>query len=463
MLRAAYTLLLRLLLPIVGAVFWWRGRRNPALRVDLRERLGHGSLREGPQPIWIHAVSVGEVQAAAGLLSLLAVRDPRRPLLLTMATATGRRRAEDLFREAPSAPRIELRYAPFDLPGAATRFLQRERPCAAIFLETELWPNLLAACERRQVPVALVSARLSERSLSRYRSFAPRLMRGALRGLALIAAQSDADATRFILLGAPETRVHVAGNVKFDFALPSDLGARAASLRERWLGSRRAWVAGSTHAGEEEQLLEAHRRLLAAWPGAGGRSAMPLLVLVPRHPERFAAVAQWLAREGVPFARRSESDVRQGDDTQVLLVDTLGELLAFYACGEVAYVGGSLVPIGGHNLLEPAVLGLPILTGPNNFNSPEAARMLSACGALEIIRDATGLAAALLRLFTDDIEATRRGAAGREQVLQNRGAAARSVELLRGVLPPVLDRTAPTASAAADPVLAPGRRPSASG
>jgi 3-deoxy-D-manno-octulosonic-acid transferase len=433
MLRVLYTLLLRLLLPIAGLLFWWRGRRDPAHRVNLRERLGHGRQRQGPQPVWIHAVSVGEVQAAAGLIALLRERDPWRPVLLTMATATGRQRAQALYRD----PLVELRFAPFDLPGAARRFLVRERPVVAIFLETELWPNLLACCARRHVPVALVSARLSERSLHRYRSFARRLMRRTLRTLAVIAAQSDADAARFVALGADPAQVHVAGNVKFDFTLPPDTGARSATLRERWIGGRRAWVAGSTHAGEEQQLLQAQRRLEGVWPGVGSRGAAPLLVLVPRHPERFAQVAQWLQREGVRFARRSDPAAQVDAAMQVLLVDTLGELLPFYACGEVAFVGGSLVPIGGHNLLEPAVLGLPVLSGPHNFNSPEAAARLVDCGALEIVRDAAGLASAVLRLLTDEQEAGRRGEAGRTEVLENRGAAARSLTLLGAVLPPV--------------------------
>lgn len=434
MLRVIYTALLRLMLPVAGLLFWWRGRRDPARRVSLRERMGHGHPRQGPQPVWVHAVSVGEVQAAAGLIRLLRSRDPLRPVLLTMATATGRQRARELF---PADPLVEARFAPFDLPGAARRFLRRERPCAAVFLETELWPNLLATCARHGVPVALVSARLSARSLGRYRSFAPRLMRRTLRLLAVIGAQSEADAARFIALGADPARVHVSGNVKFDFELPADIGSRSSALRERWIGSRRAWVAGSTHAGEEAQLLDAQRRIEAAWPGTGSRSGPPLLVLVPRHPERFAQVAQWLEREGVRWRRRSGPQAVVAADTQVLLVDTLGELLAFYACGEVAFVGGSLVPIGGHNLLEPAMLGLPLLSGPHCFNSPEAAERLRACGALEVVRDATALAAALLRCFADDGDATRRGDAGREMVLQNRGAVQRSLALLAVLLPPV--------------------------
>jgi len=428
MLRVVYTTLLRLVLPVVALLFWWRGRRDPARRVSLRERMGQGPQRQGPQPVWVHAVSVGEVQAAAGLIRLLRERDPQRPVLLTMATATGRQRARELYRD----PRVELRFAPFDLPGAAKRFLRRERPCLAILLETELWPNLLAACARHDVPVALASARLSARSLRRYQGFAPRLMRRTMRGLACIGAQSDEDAARFIALGADPATVSVTGNVKFDFALPDDLDAKVEALRGRWLAGRRAWVAGSTHAGEEQQLVAAQRQLETQAAGTN-----PLLVMAPRHPERFPQVAQWLSREGLRFVRRSDPDARVDADTQVLLLDTLGELLAFYALGEVAYVGGSLVPVGGHNLLEPAVLGKPVVSGPQHFNSPEAAARLVACGALTIVQDAASLAGILEDLFADPQSAMRRGAAGREAVLRNRGAAVRSLSMLAPWLPPV--------------------------
>lgn len=431
MLRVLYTTLLRLILPVVALLFWWRGRRDPARKVSLRERMGQGRLRQGPQPVWVHAVSVGEVQAAAGLIKLLRERDPKRPVLLTMATATGRQRARELYRD----PMVEQRFAPFDLPGAARRFLQRERPCLAVLLETELWPNLLFACARKQLPVALVSARLSERSLRRYGSFAPGLIRRTLRLLAQVAAQSEEDAQRFVALGADPAVVKVAGNVKFDFALPADLEARARSLRGRWIGTRRAWVAGSTHSGEEAVLLDAHRRLEALQSLPGEK---PLLVLAPRHPERFESVAQWLEREGLRFVRRSDPGAQLAPDTQVLLLDTLGELLAFYALGEVAYVGGSLVPIGGHNLLEPALLGKPVLGGPHHFNSPEAAARLMGCGALRIVHDAGELATALAMLLKDPDESARLGAAGREAVERNRGAAARSLALLEPWLPPAL-------------------------
>ncbi len=431
MIRVFYTTLIRLLLPVIALLFWWRGRRDPSRRISLRERMGQGRLRQGPQPVWVHAVSVGEVQAAAGLIKRLRERDPQRPVLLTMATATGRQRARELFRD----PLVEQRFAPFDLPGAARRFLRNERPCLAVLLETELWPNLLAACARQGLPVALVSARLSARSLRRYLGFAPRLMRRTLRTLVRVATQSEEDAGRFMALGADPATVQVAGNVKFDFALPPDLDARAMALRAQWIGTRHAWVAGSTHAGEEAVLLDAQRRIESAQASGG---ATPLLVLVPRHPERFEAVAQWLVREGVRCVRRSDTSAQVAADTQVVLVDTLGELLAFYALGEVAFVGGSLVPIGGHNLLEPALLGKPVLAGPHHFNSPEAAARLAECGALRIVNDAVELAAVVTTLLADPEAAARQGDAGRAAVESNRGAAARSLALLEPWLPPVL-------------------------
>ena len=435
MLAGLYTTLLRVLLPLVLLRLWWAGRADARLRVDLGERLARRRTgrRSGPQPVWVHAVSVGEVQAVAGLLRSLRARDPRRPVLLTMATATGHARARDLYAAelaaAPGRAPLRLRYAPFDLPGALRRFLAQEQPCLALILETELWPNLLRACERQGVPVALVSARLSERSLRRYRTLAPGLMRRSLQRIACLVTQSEADAQRLLALGAAADRVVVGGKLKFDLQLPDDLSQRSQRLRDRVPG-RRLWVAGSTHAGEEQQVTAAHRRVLA-----GGLGDAVLLVLAPRHPERFDAVDAALRREGWVVQRHSQG-AAVAAATQVLLVDTLGELLAWYGCAEVAFVGGSLVPVGGHNLLEPAALGVPVLSGPAQFNSPDAARLLAACGALQTVTDAAGLADAVDGLMRDAQEARRRGEAGRAMLQANRGAADRSLALLAGVLPP---------------------------
>ena len=438
MLQGLYTLLLRLLLPLVLLRLWWSGRANPALALNLGERLARCKTqrRGGLPPIWIHAVSVGEVQAVAGLLRGLRERDPQRPLLLTMATATGHQRARTLYAAelaaTPGRAALRLRYAPFDLPGAVRRFLQQEQPCVALILETELWPNLLRACQRAAVPVALVSARLSERSLRRYRSLAPGLMHRSLQRIACLVVQGQDDAARFIALGATPSQVLVGGNLKFDLQLSPDLPQRAASLQSRVSAGRRVWVTGSTHAGEEQQVLNAQRLLQAS-----ALAAAPLLVMAPRHPERFTAVAASIVREGFVLQRHSDGGAIAAA-TQVLLVDTLGDLMAWYACAEVVFVGGSLVPVGGHNLLEPAALGLPVLSGPAQFNSPEAARLLTACGALQTVANGDELAGALQSLFEDAAEAGRRGAAGEAVLEANRGAAQRSLALLEPLLPAVI-------------------------
>ncbi len=449
MTRALYTALLRLVLPIVLLRMWREARRDPQLAIDWRERLGSmlpaGQPRD-PAPLWIHAVSVGEVQSTAGLVAALRQRYPERPLLLTMATATGRAQATRLYRGLllPSAdgaaPLMELAFAPFDLPGALDRFLDRYRPVAVILLETELWPNLIDRAAGRRLPVALVSARISDRSVAAYHRWAGRLTRAMLGQLAVIAAQSAGDARRFVELGAPPERVAISGSLKFDFPLPQDLEARAASLRRQFLGPRRAWVAGSTHPVEEDQCVAAQRLLRddPALRDAGGNA--PLLVLVPRHPERFEAVAAALERDGLQVIRRSQfaigapsADALRSAD--VLLVDTLGELLAFYAAASVAFVGGSLVPVGGHNLLEPAAVGRPVITGPHSFNAPDAARLLESRKALLRVADAASLAATLSRLFTDPEAATRIAWAAREAVDENRGAADRTLALLAPLLP----------------------------
>jgi 3-deoxy-D-manno-octulosonic-acid transferase len=418
--RTLYTTLLRCLAPFVLLVAWWRGWRDPQLRIDVAQRLAIDAARGAAprtSPLWIHTVSVGEVQASAGLVAALRRTQPALPLLLTTATPTGMARARRLF-----AQHVELRYAPLDLPGAARRFLERTQPRAALFLETELWPNLIAACVARSIPVALVSARVSQRSLQRYLRFAPRLLRATVGNLALVAAQSREDAKRFTLLGARAKCVQVTGNIKFDLQLPGDLRARATTLSARHAVGRPVWVAGSTHAGEEEMLLDAHELLRVSIPDA-------LLILVPRHPQRFEAVAKLLASRNVKFARDSAAQATAADVT-VLLVDSVGELLAFYALADLAFVGGSLVPVGGHNLLEPAALSLATLAGPHLSNAPDVARLLVEAGAVALVEDARGLARQLRRLLGDLGERQRMGSAGLAVIDANRGAVARTLALV---------------------------------
>jgi len=317
-------------------------------------------------------------------------------------------------------------YLPFDLPGAVRRFLDRVQPCAGVIMETEIWPVLYGECSRRGIPLTIASARLSPRSTPRYQRLSVWL-RDVFAGDITVAAQSVGDAERYVSIGANAARTLVAGNIKFDLDVPAEVRAQGRSLREQVGAARPVWIAGSTREGEESLLLAAHEKVVAAHPGA-------LLVLVPRHPQRFADVESLLVREGIRFVTRS-SGARVAADTSVLLVDALGELLAFYASVDVAFVGGTLVPIGGHNLLEPAALGLPVLTGPHVFNAPEVAGALFDAGAAMEVRDAEEVAAAVTRLFADGTERQRRGRAGMEVLAANRGAVGRIVELVATRLP----------------------------
>ena len=341
---------------------------------------------------------------------------------MTTFTPTGAARARALFGDA-----AQVRYVPFDVPGAVRRFFARLQPRLAVIFETELWPNLYRECGRQRVPLVLASARLSARSVSRYRRLGA-LFRDTLAQPALIAAQGEGDAARFRALGADTASTHVTGNLKFDFELPADIAARGARLRQQYAAARPLWVAGSTHAGEEQAVLAAQLRLRAAHTGA-------LLVLAPRHPPRFAQVAQELGAAGVSFVRRSQGEEQgAGAATEVLLLDTLGELLDFYAAADVAFVGGSLVPVGGHNLLEPAALGVPILTGPYTGNAAEIARLLVARGAAEVVHDPEELAARVSALLTDAQARARMGAHGRASIEANRGALGKLLALIEPLL-----------------------------
>lgn len=426
--RLLYLCVVYLLAPLVGIAMLLRGFRDHSYWSNFGERFGFGVTPYAGSCLWVHAVSVGEIQASAALVRALRERYPEVPLVVTTVTPTGAQRARALF-----AGLAHVRYVPYDLPGSVRRFFDRVRPRVAIILETELWPNLYHECGRRGVPLVLASARISPRSIGRYRRLAA-LFREALANGIVIAAQSAADAERFRYIGANPLRTHVMGNIKFDFALPATVAADGAALRALHAPGRSVWVAGSTHAREEDILLDAHRRVREQHPGA-------LLILVPRHPTRFAEVRAALEGRGVRFAARSR-DERCEPDTEVYLGDTLGELLLLYAAGDVAFVGGSLIPIGGHNLLEPAALGLPILTGPFTFNAEDIAKLLIAEGAAEVVSTGEALGKRVAMLCGDAGERARIGALGKAVVEANRGALSRLLALLA----PVIAATAPMRS-----------------
>lgn len=415
-LRRAYVFLTYLAVPFLLFYLLCRGWRVPGYRRRISERFGFGMPRLARPSIWVHAVSVGEVQAAAPLVRTLLKRHPGVPLVLTTMTPTGSERVQALFGDT-----VIHSYVPYDLAGAVHRFFDWARPSLAIIMETELWPNLYHECGQRQVPLVLASARVSLRSVRYYRLLIP-LFRNTLANGIVIAAQTPVDAERFCSLGANPARTHVTGNIKFDFELPAEIAARGRELRDQQAEDRPVWVAASTHDGEEIAVLEAHERILEHHPGA-------LLVLVPRHPERFAPVAALLDSRGISYVTRS-SRALAGPATCVLLGDTMGELTTFYAAADVAFVGGSLVPIGGHNLLEPVALGVPVVTGPHNENAADIAELLFDCGAALVVPDWAGLAAEVSWLLGDQPERHKRGLAGSQAIAANRGALARLLALV---------------------------------
>lgn len=421
--RLLYLAAMYLAAPVVSAMLALRGLRDRSYWRNFGERFGFGP-RLAHSPVWVHAVSVGEVQAAAALVRALRSRYPQTPVLVTTFTPTGAARARGLLGEL-----ADVRFLPFDLPGSVRRFLDRTRPRIAVIIETELWPNLYRQCRRRRIPLVIASARLSRRSIDRYRRLGALFTETVASGV-VIAAQGEGDAERFRALGAAVERTHITGNLKFDLTLPLDIGERSRALRERYAARRAVWVAGSTHGGaEEEAVLEAHRHVRAVHSGA-------LLVLAPRHPARFGEVASWLERQGVAFTRRSqrpEPDAAR-DASDVLLLDTLGELLYFYAAADVAFVGGSIAPIGGHNLLEPASVGLPVLTGPHNSNGADIARLLLDCGSAQIVHNGTELGARVADLLSDQPRRMEMGNRGREAVDRNRGALEKLMDLIDSLL-----------------------------
>jgi 3-deoxy-D-manno-octulosonic-acid transferase len=415
--RRFYTLLLYLALPWVSLVVLLRGLREREYWRGWGQRFGAGPA-VASDGIWVHAVSVGEVQVAMILIEALRAREPASPITLTCATPTGRTRA------ATQLSGVAVSYGPYDLPGSVRRFLRRVRPRVLILIETELWPNLLHEAWRAQVPTVIASARVSERSARRYQRL-PGLLRMTFQSNVWVGAQTDADAQRFAALGIPASRLSVSGNVKFDRSLPPDLPQRGAALRAHYAAGRPVWVAGSTHAGEEQMVLQAHRQLLQSLPEA-------LLILAPRHPQRFEAVAASIESAGLACVRRSQTSALAPSSPTgtVLLLDTLGELMQFYAASDVAFVGGSLVPVGGHNLLEPAAIGIPVLTGPHQFNSPQVAAVLRELGAAVLVRDSSELAVNLVRLLGDAALRSAQGAAAARAIDANRGALARLLQLL---------------------------------
>ncbi|NUS59851.1 MAG: 3-deoxy-D-manno-octulosonic acid transferase [Lysobacter sp.] len=423
-LRGLYSAALYVLLPITVYHLIWRGFRQRAYFRRWPERYGaYGRVQDEDAPrdiLWVHAVSVGEVNAAAPLVNAIRRLHPQLPLLVTTITPTGSARVRALWGDT-----VRHVYLPYDLPGAVDRFFEHFRPRAGLILETELWPNLLFGARDNGVPTYILNARLSARSLRGYRVLAPLISR-ALRTLWRVGAQSHADGQRFILLGARAEQVVELGNLKFDTPVPEGIDDFVAKFRAQ-AGTRPVWIAASTHEGEEEAVVELHRRLRERFPDL-------LLLWAPRHPERFRAAVDHAHAAGWRVATRKLTRLPgPGDD--VFVVDTLGELICFYACAQVAFVGGSLQAIGGHNLLEPAAVGTAAVTGPHLHNFAEIARLMKNAQAVRIAKDVDEVYAALAELLADEAARTRMADAGRHLVAEGRGALARSLAMIAPVLP----------------------------
>jgi 3-deoxy-D-manno-octulosonic-acid transferase len=414
--RWLYTLLLYLIMPLVLLHLLWRGLGNRAYLKRWPERFGFFDPPEHTGGIVVHAASVGEVNVAGALVKSLARRFPGRPVYLTTFTPTGSTRVRDLFREE-----VFHVYAPLDLPGAVKRFYERVQPGLLIIMETEIWPNLYFGASSRNIPILIANARISQDSFGAYRRLR-KLTAATLNQVSRIAAKSQVDADRLVEIGADRQRIEVTGNLKFDVTLPPSLLEQGETIRMAWGANRLVLLAGSTHEGDEQPVLEAFSRLLKRFPQA-------LLVLVPRHPERFTRVAQAARAAGLKVSLRSEG-ISCPSSTQCFVIDAMGELLQFYAACDVAFVGGSLDRIGGHNVLEPAALARPVVVGPHTFNFEDITEQLIAADAAIRVNNSAELEEATARLFTRPELRDQMGQAGLKLVRSGQGALERTLELV---------------------------------
>lgn len=411
--RFLYSALLYALLPLILLRLAYRSWRAPDYRRRIAERFGVFRPPSKTGGLWVHAVSVGESIAAAPLIERYLQCYPDLPVVVTTMTPTGSERVRALFGE-----RVFHVYAPYDLPGAVLRFLRRVQPRQLVIMETEIWPNMVCQTRARGIPVVLANARLSARSARGYQRVRG-LTEAVFSRLSTVAAQSQADAERFAGLGVAASALQVTGSIKFDISLTDQQRQNAQAWR-RGLGERPVWIAASTHEGEDEPLLAAHKTLLKALPDA-------LLILVPRHPERFEAVAALVEQVGLSLARRSRDD--DAATAAVLLGDTMGELATLFGCADLAFIGGSLVERGGHNSLEAAAWGLPIMTGPSDFNFAEISRQLQEAGGLQQCSPAA-LVQELVALMSDEDRRAAMGDAAKQVVESNRGALGRLCEIV---------------------------------
>ena len=418
--RFLYTLAMYLVTPIFVLRLMARGVRYRDYHKRWRERFGFFDAPGVSGSLWVHAVSVGEVNAAEPLIKALRNDYPNAPLVVTTVTPTGSERVRQLFGDS-----VFHVYLHYDLPFAVKRFLRRVRPRLAVIVETEIWPNLYFACRKRGIPLMIVNARLSERSLRGYKPMG-NLVARALSCVRQIAAQSRTDAARYRELGADPEKIVVTGNLKFDMPVPYDAEVKGDELRRQWGPLRPAWIAGSTHEGEELPVLEAHLEVLTRWPDA-------LLLIAPRHPERFKLVENSARSLGFTVGTRSVDGVPSAAH-QVFVIDAMGELMPFYAAADLAFVGGSLVPIGGHNVLEPAALSTPVLVGPYTFNFEEITLTLIQEGGAARVSGADELGTSVQKLLRDRPRRERMGMVARIVFDSERGAVKRVMGMIDNLL-----------------------------
>ena len=424
-LRLLYTAVLFVLIPFVVLRLLLLSIRKPAYRKRIMERFGYvPSVDNSLSVIWIHAVSVGEVHAAKPLVDQIIRSCPHYQLLLTTMTPTGSDAVHNNFGN-----RVLHYFIPYDLPDAVCQFIYRTRPCLLVVMETEIWPNLFYICKKNNIPVVIANARMSEKSFAGYRRLS-RLARETLSIVSYVVAQGQADAERLVALGADKNKITVSGSIKFDIEFPEGTKKQGMFLRQNIFNNRPVWIAASTHAGEEQIILSAFGRILKQHPAC-------LLIIAPRHPDRSDIITELSINSGLITVRKSKGQ-KIDDQVKVYLLDTLGELPEYYAASDLAFVGGSLVPHGGHNMLEPACLGVPVITGPHNHNFSEISAMLQLGGAAWVVTDVDELECQVNLLLTDRKMRQDAGEKGRKLVEASRG----SIHRLMEVLQPYLKNTA---------------------
>jgi 3-deoxy-D-manno-octulosonic-acid transferase len=414
MTRNVYTFLLYLLLPFTPLKLLWRAKKQPEYLHHWRERYGFYALQLTKPVIWLHCVSVGETRAAEPLIKALLQQYPNHQVLLTHTTPTGRATSEQLFGD--SVARV---YLPYDLPFAVSRFLKQFKPTVGVLMETELWFNLIASCKKQAIPLLLVNARLSEKSALGYAKLGP-LAQAGLQQLATIAAQTAKDAERLQNLGAPS--VSIIGNLKFDVMPPDNAIMQGEQLRSLIGQHRPVLLAASTREGEETLILDAI---------ANANIPDLLTIVVPRHPQRFAEVAELFNKQGVGYVRRSTlTHASISQDISYILGDSMGEMFTYYAACDVAFIGGSLLPLGGQNLIEAFSLGKPVLIGPHTFNFEQVTTLAIAAGAAQRVQNTSELTKSIKALFADSAKRQNMSDAALNFVVESRGATQRTLGII---------------------------------